>query len=94
MVFLLHYSYTLHDSQEGAHTFTASVEEALRKEERLLENAEMSLSSPIKVQRYVQEKGTVSASLKTKLHRSKPNAQCTEKMTVPKYLKSLSKAVA
>lgn len=36
--------------------FTASVEEALRKEERLLENAEMSLSAPIKVQRYVQGK--------------------------------------
>lgn len=56
LVFLLHYSYTLHDSQEEAHMFTASVEETLRKEERLLENAEMSLSAPIKVQRYVQEK--------------------------------------
>lgn len=74
--------------------FTGSVEEALRKEERLLENAEMSVSSLIKVQRYVQEKGIVSASLKTKLHRSKPYTQCTETMAVPEYLNSRSKAVS
>ena len=57
--------------QAGQHIFTASVEETLRKEEHPLENAEMWLSSPIKVRRYVQqEKGIVSLNFKTELHSS------------------------
>lgn len=65
--------------------FTASVEEALRKEERLLENAEMSLSSPIKVQRYVQEKrDCISQSqnkttqIKTLVHREDDGTKVLE----------------